>query len=183
MLRKTINLGEAMKDHIALRGLIVAVSAAIAIAPTAAPAIPAQGETVNVPQRFQPGYDTYAEYHGGLDDLKAGRYRDAETHFSHVLLMVPTDADSMFFLGMARAGRGDLTGARKAFQDTLRLDPHRVFARRELALTLIKLGQADKARAELAVLRQQSAECAGSCSDADAYADAIKSIEAALPPG
>ena len=171
-----------MKDRIALRGLIAAVTLAVAIAPTAALAIPAQGETVTVPHTFQPGYDTYDEFHQGVADLQAGRDRAAETHFSHVLIMVPTDADSMFLLGMARAGRGDLTGARRAFQDTLRLDPHRVFAHRELALTYIKLGQADKARVELGVLRQQSAECAGTCPDADTYADAIKSVEAALPP-
>ena len=163
--------------------LIVAVIAAVAIAPTTALAIPAAGETVNVPHNFQPGYDTYAEYHDGLADLKAGRYRDAEVHFNHMLLMVPTDADSMFFLGMARAGQGNLDGARKAFRDTLRIDPHRVFARRELALTLIKLGQADKARVELSVLRQQSAECGGTCSEADHYAEAIQSVQAALPPG
>ena len=172
-----------MWDRIAARGLIVALAAAFAIAPTAALAIPAQGETVTVPHNFQPAYDTYDEFHQGAADLKAGRYREAEEHFNHVLLMVPTDADSMFLLGMARAGRGDLTGARKAFQDTLRLDSHRVFAHRELALTYIKLGQLDKARGELAALQRQSAECAGTCSDADKYADAIKSVQAALPAG
>jgi len=169
--------------RIANRGLLCALVAAVAIAPTMALAIPSQGDTVTVPHSFQPGYDTYAEFHAGVDDLKAGRFKEAETHFSHVLLMVPTDADSMFLLGMARSGRGDLRGARQAFQDTLRLDPHRVFAHRELALTYIKLGQPDKARAELAVLQQQSAECAGNCSDADNYADAIKAVQAALPPG
>ena len=169
--------------RIASRSLIVALGAALAVAPTAALAIPSAGETVNVPRNFQPGYDTYAEFHSGVADLKAGRFRDAEAHFSHVLLMVPTDADSMFLLGMARSGRGDLTGARKAFQDTLRLDPHRVFAHRELALTYIKLDQLDRARGELTVLRTESAACAGSCSDADNYADAIKSVTAALPAG
>lgn len=171
-----------MWNRIAIRGLAVAVVVALAVAPTAALAIPANGETVNVPHSFQPAYDTYDEFHQGVADLKAGRYRDAETHFSHVLLMVPTDADSMFLLGMARSGNGDLAGARRAFQDTLRLDPHRVFAHRELALTLIKLGQVDKARAELAVLQRQSAECGGTCSEADNYAAAIKSVQAALPP-
>ena len=172
-----------MWDRIATRSLIVAAVAAVAIAPTTALAIPAQGETVNVPHSFQPGYDTYTEFHQGVDDLKAGRFRNAEVHFSHVLLMVPTDADSMFLLGMARAGQGNLTGARTAYQDTLRMDPHRLFAHRELALTLIKLGQIEKARAQLAVLKQQSAECGGTCSDADKYDEAIKSVEAALPPG
>jgi len=172
-----------MWDRITTRGAPFALAAAVAIAPATAQAIPAQGETVTVPHSFQPGYDTYTEFHAGVDALKAGRFRDAETHFDHVLLMVPTDADSMFLLGMARAGQGNLNGARRAFQDTLRLDPHRLFAHRELALTLIKLGQVEKARAELAVLRQQSAECAGTCSDADAYDAAIKSVEAALPPG
>ena len=172
-----------MWDRIATRGLMAALAAAVAIAPTAALAIPATGETVNVPHSFQPGYDTYVEFHLGVADMKAQRYREAEEHFAHVLLMVPTDADSMFLLGMARSGRGDLTGARRAFQDTLRLDPHRVFAHRELALTYIKLGQVEKARGELAVLQRQSGECAGNCSDADNYADAIKAVQAALPAG
>jgi Flp pilus assembly protein TadD len=165
------------------RLVLLAAAASVAIAPTAALAIPAQGETVTVPHSFQPGYDTYTEFHTGVADLKAGRYQDAEAHFSHVLAMVPTDADSMFLLGMARSGRGDLGGARRAFQDTLRLDPQRVFAHRELALIYIKQGQPDRARAELAFLKQRAAECGGTCSDADALAEAVKSVEAGLPTG
>jgi Flp pilus assembly protein TadD len=169
--------------RLASRLVLLAAAASVAIAPTAALAIPSQGETVTVPHSFQPGYDTYTEFHTGVADLKAGRYGEAEAHFSHVLAMVPTDADSMFLLGMARSGRGDLSGARRAFQDTLRLDSNRTFAHRELALIYLKQGQPDRARAEMAILQQRSAQCAGTCSEAGNLAESIKSLQAVMPAG
>ena len=52
-------------------------------------------------------------------------------------------------LGMARFAHNDLGAASTAFATAVQLDPRRVDARRQLALTLAALGQTDRATAEL----------------------------------
>jgi len=57
-----------------------------------------------------------------------------------------------------------------------------VQAHRQLALSLIKLKQTDKANAELAVLKAKAASCADTCSDAADLKSAIDAVTAAMGP-
>jgi len=165
------------------RSLLVAMALTATLGPSAALAQGGNRGTIEAVKPFHSmGYDTYTEYHLATAALKAGRFREAEDHFNHVLLMVPTDADSMYGIGLARAGLRDLAGARKAYEQALKAAPQRIDAHRQLAITFVGLGQPERARVELAALQALSDSCAATCSDADALAEAIGAVNAALAP-
>lgn len=132
------------------------------------------------PSVSAPSYDPAAEYQKGLAALKDGKFKDAERAFDNSLSADPKNADTLFMLGMARAGRGDEKGAAKAYDKSLSIDPQQVPARREYAVALAKLGQTDKAQAQLAMLQAKAASCAGSCSQAAELAAAVTSAQAAM---
>jgi tetratricopeptide (TPR) repeat protein len=134
------------------------------------------------PSFTEPTYDPVVEYRSGVAALQAGKFRDAERNFDHVLDVTPNDASALFMLGMAKAGHGDLKGAERAYEKTIKVDSTRIDAHRELAVTLAKEGQADKAQAELDALKKQSDACGGSCPEADDLKAAIATVEAALAP-
>src|ERR1700733_818613 len=58
------------------------------------------------PSATTPQYDPSVEYQKGLTDLQAGKFRDAQRDFDHVLASLPHDADTLFYSGMSKAGLG-----------------------------------------------------------------------------
>ena len=138
-----------------------------------------------MPSMEAPQYDPVVEYQDGLAALKAGDYKAAERDFDHVLDVAPDNAPTLFLMGLAQSGQGNFRGAQRSYTHSLRADPKPVAVRRELALTWIKLGQPDKARAELATLQTRASACAGTCPDAADLQAAIDAINAGLapPPG
>jgi tetratricopeptide (TPR) repeat protein len=128
----------------------------------------------------QPRYDPTVEYEKGTADLQAGKYRDAVTDFQHVVDATPRAANAWLMLGMSKAGAGDEKGAEKAYEKSVKLDDTSIEAHRELALSLIKLKQTDKANAELAALKSRAATCNDTCSDAADLKAAIDAVQAAL---
>ncbi|HEX4742352.1 MAG TPA: tetratricopeptide repeat protein [Caulobacteraceae bacterium] len=134
------------------------------------------------PSISAPSYDPAAEYQRGLAALKDGKFKDAERSFGNALSVDPKNPDTLFMLGMARAGRGDEKGAAKAYDKSLSIDPQQVPARREYAVALAKLGQTDKAQAQLAMLQQKAASCAGSCPQAAELTAALTAAQAAMTP-
>jgi tetratricopeptide (TPR) repeat protein len=128
----------------------------------------------------QPEYDPSVEYQKGTADLQAGRYRDAVTAFQHVVDSTPRAANAWLYLGMSRSGSGDEKGAEKAYEKSVKLDDSSVQAHRQLALSLVKLKQTDKANAELAVLKSKAASCGDTCSDAADLKAAISEVTAAM---
>jgi tetratricopeptide (TPR) repeat protein len=128
----------------------------------------------------QPEYDPAAEYQKGTADLQAGRYKNAVTDFQHVVDSTPRAANAWLYLGMSKSGSGDEKGAEKAYEKSVKLDDTSVQAHRELALSLVKLKQTDKANAELAVLKSKAATCAGACPDAADLKAAIDAVTAAM---
>jgi tetratricopeptide (TPR) repeat protein len=130
----------------------------------------------------QPEYDPAVEYQKGTSDLQAGRYKDAATDFQHVVESTPRAAGAWLYLGMSKSGAGDEKGAEKAYEKSVKLDDTSVQAHRQLALSLIKLKQTDKANAELAVLKAKAASCADTCSDAADLKSAIDAVTAAMGP-
>ena len=135
-----------------------------------------------MPSVSAPTYDPAAEYQKGLAALKDGKFKDAERAFGNSLSADPKNADTLFMLGMARAGHGDEKGAVKAYDKSLSIDPQQVPARREYAVALAKLGQTDKAQAQLAMLQQKAASCAGSCPQAAELTAAVTAAQAAMTP-
>jgi tetratricopeptide (TPR) repeat protein len=139
------------------------------------------GGGMSMPSTQAPLYDPVEEYRNGVADLQAGRFKDAERDFDHVLDTAPKNADALFMLGMAKTGRGDLKGAARSYEKALKADPKQIRALRELAITEAKLGEADKAQTQLAMLKTQAASCADACADAADLKAAVGAVEAALP--
>ena len=135
-----------------------------------------------LPGSDAPRYDPVAEYKHGLADLQSGRFARADTEFGHSLMADPNDADTLYMRGKAKTGEGDLKGAEKFYDKALRVDSLKIPALRESALTLAKLGQADKAQARFAVLKTSSDACGGTCPEASALKEAMAMVQAALGP-
>jgi Flp pilus assembly protein TadD len=133
-----------------------------------------------MPQADQPQYDPQVEYQHGTSHLQAGNYKAAVTDFNHVIDMTPKAAEAWMMLGAAKSGAGDEKGAEKAFEKSVKLDGTSIQAHRELALSLIKLKQQDKANAELAALQTRATTCGDTCPDAADLKAAIAAIQTAM---
>lgn len=140
--------------------------------------MPSGGGMAGIPD--QPEYDPSVEYQKGTAALQSGHYKDAATDFQHVVNSTPRAAAAWLYLGMSKSGAGDEKGAEKAYEKSVKLDDFSVQAHRQLALSLVKLKQTDKANAELAVLKARAATCANTCSDAADLKAAIDAVSAAM---
>ncbi len=127
-----------------------------------------------------PQYDPVAEYQKGVAALQANKWKDAERAFSHVTEAAPKAPEGWFLLGVSRANQGNFKGARKAYEKAAKLKPDDIDSHRELALVLVKLGETDKAKAELDALKARDTACAGKCADSAALKTAVARVEAAL---
>ena len=135
-----------------------------------------------MPSATAPIYDPSVEYQHGLVDLQAGKFRDADREFNHVLAALPRDTDTLFYSGMSKAGYGDLKGAQRAYEKALKIDADQILARRELAVTLARLGQADQAKAQLDILQTRAATCGDTCPQSADLKAAVATVQAALAP-
>ena len=70
--------------------------------------------------------------------------------------------------------------AKKSFEKAVKLDSKSVIGHEQLGITYAKLGQRDKAEAELATLKGLQSACGTTCADAGSLTDAITSISGAL---
>jgi tetratricopeptide (TPR) repeat protein len=137
------------------------------------------GGGMSMPSVQAPTYDPVEEYRNGIAALQAGKFKDAQHSFDHVLDVAPRNPDALFMMGMAKSGAGDLKGAARYYEKTLKADSGQIRAMRELAITDAKLGQADKAQAQLAALKAKATTCADACADAADLKAAISAVEAA----
>jgi tetratricopeptide (TPR) repeat protein len=142
------------------------------------------GSMGSAPSMSTPDFDAATEYRNGIDALKANRFADAKKSFGNVLGVAPTDANVNFLAGLADAGLNDLKGAARHYERATKANAKMVDAHQELAVTYAKLGQRDKAEAELAKLQKLDTDCAGACEDAAKLKDAITTVQTALaaPP-
>ena len=158
-----------------------AVRAALLL--TAAPFLAANNTSGTMsasPSMSTPGYDPAAEYQKGLDALKAQRYDDAKKSFLKVYDVASRDPGMNEVLAMSLMGLEDYKGAKKYLEKAVKLDAKSIVAHEQLGITYAKLGERDKAEAELATLKQLQATCAQSCSDAAALTEAVNSVSGAL---
>jgi tetratricopeptide (TPR) repeat protein len=150
-----------------------------AIAAQSALAAGGGGGGGSLPSSSAPAYDPAADYAKGSAALRAGNYREADRAFRRVLQATPRDVNTLVLSGVSKAGLGDFKGAAKAQEKALRIDPESLAARREYAIALAKLGEADKAAAELATLKAREAACGTSCPQAADLRAAVSAVEAA----
>jgi Flp pilus assembly protein TadD len=132
---------------------------------------------------IQPEYDPAQEYQKGAAALQAGKYKDAVRAFSHVVDSEPKSADGWLMLGESKSGAGDEKGAEKAYERSVKLDDSSIQARRELAISLVKLGQTDKAQAQLDSLKASAAKCGDTCPQAADLKAAISAVQGQMTPG
>ena len=161
------------------------VAALAALLPsTVALADSSGGSMSSAPSMSAPSFDVAEEYRKGIEALKASQFAQASKSFDKVLGVSPTEPNVNFLAGLARAGLNDLKGAAKYYERAVRADGKLVPAHQELAMTYLKLGQRDKAQAELARLQKLDTGCSGTCKDAQAIKDAITAVQAAIaaPP-
>ncbi len=135
-----------------------------------------------MPSVSAPQYDVVQEYRQGVEALGANRYKDAERSFGHVLEMSPRDLNSLYMMGLSKAGENDSKGASRFFERALKVDPQHIGSRRQLAIAEAKLGQTDKAKSDLDMLKARATACGDTCPDAAELKAATAAIESALTP-
>lgn len=154
--------------------------AAVVVGSAPAPA-PAQGMSgAATPQARGPAYDPNKEFHAGVEAMGAGKCRAAKQNFEHVLVMISDQPTALAFLAECEQQLGDLRGAARDYEQSLRSDPNQILPARDLAIADEKLGRHDKALAQLQKLRARAAACADNCSEAGDLDAAVKDVEAAV---
>jgi Tfp pilus assembly protein PilF len=132
------------------------------------------------PSASTPQYDPAQEYRDGMAAYQAGKFKDAARSFDHATQAAPGEANGWRMLGLARAGANDPKGAAKAFERALKIDPKAVDTRRDYAVALAQMKMADKASAQLDMLKSRAAACNDTCPEAADLKAAISQVEAAL---
>jgi tetratricopeptide (TPR) repeat protein len=137
-----------------------------------------------MPSESAPRFDATVEFKKGVEALKAEQYKDAETAFNHVLEVAPRDANANFMAGLAQAGLGNLKDARRYYEKAVKYNDNLILAHLELGTTLVKLGETDKAKAQLEDLKKRATACADTCPQAADLRAAVPTLESALgaPP-
>jgi len=140
------------------------------------------GPGASMPSVDMPAYDPAVEYHKGIEALKAGKYRDADRDFANVLAVAPNNPRVLVLQGVAKGAGGDQKGAERVFEKALKMEPDNILALRESASTLVKLGQNDKAQAQLDILKKRLTACGDTCPDAADLKAAVSAVETAMTP-
>ncbi len=137
----------------------------------------------SAPSQTAPQFDPAVEYRSGVEALAAERWKDAEKAFRNVLSIAPRDANSNYLMALSKLGRNDYKGAKSFLDKAVRYGPDLIPAHQQLGVTLAKLGDPVKAKAELDWLQAHATSCAGTCADNAALAAAVQTVEAALTAG
>ena len=127
-----------------------------------------------------PRPDPKIEYAKGFTDVNLGRFAEAEREFKNALSVKPHDPKTLFMLGEARIGQGDVPGAAEAFEKALKYDPQQIVIRTEYAVALAKLGRTDQAQSQLAVLKARADACGSNCGEAADLKAALDRVETNL---
>jgi tetratricopeptide (TPR) repeat protein len=142
------------------------------------------GGGFSMPSQSAPAYDPTRDYQAGVAALEANKYDEADRLFTRVLRANPRDIPTLLLSGAAKSGKQDFRGALAAYDRALRANRNHIVARRQYAITLVQLGDRDKAAAELNTLKERAATCADTCREAAELKAAVAAVEMALtPPG
>lgn len=159
---------------------LLAACAGLALLGLGAPALAAGSSSDSAPSASVPRYDPAAEYAKAVEALKAGEHAKAALHLERVLDAAPGDANANYLMGLAKKGLGENKLAKRYFAKAVRNNPEHIQARQELGVVLARLGEAEKAKAQLheLVLRQDG--CADKCENAAALDAAVRAVGAAI---
>ncbi|MGH8105591.1 MAG: tetratricopeptide repeat protein [Arenimonas sp.] len=135
-----------------------------------------------MPSVSAPEYDPVVEFKNGVEAMKQEKFKEAEKAFDRVLAVNPKHAKTNFLAGLSRAAQDNFKGARRYYEKAVKYDDNMISAHQELALTHVKLGDNDKAKAILDDLKQRASVCGDSCPQAADLKAAIPEIEASLAP-
>ena len=175
-----------MSGRLNLIGFCVLLTGAVPLGPAAASGMGSMGggqmpsTSPGMPQG--PQYNAAEEARSGEAALQAGKYKDAARYFEHVTEAAPKVAVGWYMLGMARAAGGDDKGAVRAYEKSVKLDPDRIDAHRDYAVSLTKLKQNDKAAAQLDALKSRAAACNDTCPQAADLKAAVAAVQQVLAP-
>ncbi len=97
----------------------------------------------------------------GTAALKAGDYKAAEKQFKIVVDASPGNAEASYYLGVAKAGRGDHKGALKVLETAIAADVWPAYE--QAGRSYMALGKKDKAQALLEALAAKASACGDSC--------------------
>jgi tetratricopeptide (TPR) repeat protein len=146
------------------RNMIIAALALTALAP--AYAAGGGGGGGGAPSESTPAYNPAMDYQKGTAAYKSGDYKTAAKHFKKVVGALPKDAAAQYLLGASLMGTGDFKKAKAPLEKAVKLDGKMIEARRDLAITYLKLGNKDKAQAQSDALNAMFKACAGTCPEA-----------------
>lgn len=137
----------------------------------------------SLPSQSTPSYDPTVEYQSGMNAYRAGDFPTAVRHFRNVISVAPREANSQYLLGASYMGMNDFKKAARSLDAAVRINANMIDARRDLGISRAKIGEADKALAQLGALKTMQTACNSSCADAAKLADAITQVEAAMAAG
>lgn len=157
--------------------------ALIAVSPINAAGGGGGGGGSSMPSDSAPAYDPAVEYQKGTDAFRAGNYADAAKAFKRVTSALPKNASAQYLLGASHMALGDFKKAKSPLEAAVKNDVRLIEARRDLGIVYAKLGNADKAAAQMAAIKEMQATCADSCAEASKFPDAIAKLEAAMATG
>jgi len=129
-----------------------------------------------------PTYDPVVEYQSGLDKINAGDFKAADKHFSNVIKVAKTHAQSHYYRGVAKVGQGKHKSATKSFKSAIKYDENMHAAYGGLGAAYVNAGKTEKAQAVQQDLAALAASC-GDCAQASAIKAAQDQITSALNGG
>ena len=113
-----------------------------------------------------------ATYEQAKATVYAGKFADARVMLVAITKAEPKNADAWNLLGFSSRKTGDLKAAGKAYTKALNLNPGHLGALEYQGEMYLQLGQADKAKANLATLK-------GLCGTCEEMRDLEKALKAA----
>ncbi len=135
------------------------------------------------PSQSTPQYDPAVEYQKGTTAFRANQFAEAAKAFKRVVDAIPKNPQANYLLGASHMAQGQFKKAKKPLESAVKYDGKMIEARRDLAITYAKLGDAAKADAQLSALKAAAAACAATCTDAAKISDAVAKVDAAMQSG
>jgi tetratricopeptide (TPR) repeat protein len=135
------------------------------------------------PSQSTPQYDPAVEYQKGTTAFRANQFAEAAKAFKRVVEAIPKNPQANYLLGASYMAQGEFKKAKKPLEAAVKYGGKMIEARRDLAITYAKLGDADKAGAQLSELKAAAATCNTTCADAAKITDAVARVDAAMQSG
>lgn len=129
------------------------------------------------------GPDPNKAYADGIEALKAGDYKKAESKFKSVINAVPKNAEANYYMGVAKAGSGKHEDAIKYLEKAIKYDEYQYGAYDQLGRSYMALGKKAEAQQALDQLNAKAQACGDTCAPAlIAARDGLKAVVEGTAP-